>query len=748
MRGRIQQVSGQLVIGWLLCISGSATYLLTAEPTVSFWDCGEFIASSYGFQLGHPPGAPLYQLLVHCMQWLAGDDVTRVAFFSNALSALSGGVTVMFLYWSILLTFRLMDVSHRSTLGFHVDSVVAIVGSLCYLFCDTAWSSAVESEVYSLASCIASVLFWAALKWILVTSFADKIRWLCLVALLSGMALCVHLLALLVLPAMLVLGAFSFWKKDEMAFLLRGTRFIPLFVLLFVVGASSYLLVPLRSHVPFPLNGIHSQNVSLDKYNYAWNSGDFSVKKYVTRDNYQKAPIYPRMWRNEENDSLYYAGWAPDKSFVSQVQFFATYQLGYMYFRYLLWNFSGKYNDQQGFGSLQNGQFITGWNFLDRHLVGTSMSPPVSLNTSAHNRYFMIPFLLGLLGACTQFVRCKKAFGAVLSVFLFGGVFLSVFLNHPTYEPRERDYAYVISFYAFAFWIAWGCRAIVRWIGSLRFFSRLGGSRSVAFETIVAFSMLVVPVWMAAENWDDHDRSKRYVAYDVANNMLNSCDNNAILFTIGDNDTFPLWYVQQVENKRPDVSVVNVSLLGSGDFSRLLFESKGKRPVYFSHYAYDRYCHLFENRFAVEGLVYRLSDNSTNPVDTKRFLSLLDGDGPYEISWHCFDDVYVDPVSSSFLARYWKHVLVLVRQLNDSGQHDEASRVIRKTLHEVPLSVIRDVDVVYDIVKESRSAQLSEQFRSMIADQLDYFYSIPVEKQVYIPYSIEPRERIWKIIDE
>ena len=748
MRGCVQQVGGQLVIGWLLCLLGTAVYLLTAEPTVSFWDCGEFIASSYGLQLGHPPGAPLYQLLVHCMQWLAGDDVIRVAFFSNALSALSGGVAVMFLYWSILLTFRFMVQPWRSDCWARIESVVALVGSLCYLFCDTAWTSAVESEVYSLASCIAAVLLWAELKWALADSFADKIRWLCLIALLTGMALCVHLLALLVLPALLVLSVFAFRDNRGMSFSLRFLRFVPLFLLLFCVGASSYLVVPLRAHVPFPLNDIHSHDKNLDKYNYAWNNENISVKQYVTRDNYQKAPIYPRMWRNDEKDSLYYAAWVSDRSLVSQLQFFATYQLGYMYFRYLLWNFSGKFNDDQGFGSLQNGQFITGWNFLDRHLVGTSMFPPDSLRTAAHNRYFMIPFLLGLLGLCVQSVRSKKAFWAVLTVFLFGGVFLSVFLNHPLYEPRERDYAYVISFYAFAFWIAWGCRAIVNWVGGIRLGCLSTESRSMAFGSVVALSMLVVPIWMAAENWDDHDRSNRYVAYDVANNMLNSCDSNAMLFTFGDNDTFPLWYVQQIENKRPDISVVNISLLGSRDFSRLLFESVNTRPVYFSHYAYDRYCHLFVDRFAIEGLVYRLHDAHSDPVDTERFLSLLDDDGQYTIKWHDMKDVYVDPVSSSLLSRYWQHVLALVRQLNESGQSVEASRVLAKNLEEVPLCAIRDVEVVYDVVKESKSCQLLEEYRNMIAEQLDYFYSIPVKKQAYIPYAIEPRERIWKIIAE
>lgn len=747
MRRRLQQVSGQLVIGWLLAVFGTSVYLLTAEPTVSFWDCGEFIASSFGLQLGHPPGAPLYQLLAHCTQWLAGGDISRIAFFTNFLSALAGGVTVMFLYWTIIHSFSLLggqkDPSTRTSTA--IKSLAALAGSLCYLFCDTAWSSAIESEVYSLASLMAAVLLWAMMRWSLCTDYADKVRWLCLVALLTGLSVCVHLLALLVIPALLLIFWFSFNRNNCQFF--RSLRFVPLLAMLFFAGLSPYAMVALRAHVPFPLTDIHHHAPPLADYNYVWSDADASTKSYVTRDHYQKAPLYPRMWRDRANDNQYYDDWVPDRSFSSQVQFFATYQLGYMYFRYLLWNFSGKFNDQQGFGSLQNGQFITGWPLVDRFLVGTGATPPQSLATPAHNRYFMIPLLLGVIGLCVQASRNRKMFLVVLAVFLFGGIFLSVFLNHPLYEPRERDYAYVLSFYAFAVWIAWGCHAVASAVASKPKNKPRSPGRHQR-GVVVAVALLAVPAWMAAQNWDDHNRSNRYVAYDVACNMLNSCDNNAILFTFGDNDTFPLWYVQQVENKRSDIAVANISLLGAEAFMSLLFDNIDKRPIYFSHYAYDKYVGKLGDRFSLHGFTYRLNQAGAPPVDVDAFLHHIDPSNPNAIQWHSLSNVYVDAISATFLERYWEHVLMLVQQLNASGRTDEAERVMQLTLRDVPLNTLRDVELMYQIVKESQSEQLMNEYRDMIQRQLNYFYSIPHEKQQYIPYSIEPRVQMWKLIGQ
>ena len=191
----------------MLAVGATAVYLITLEPTTSFWDCGEFIAVSYQLQVGHPPGAPFYQLLAHLFTLLAGGNAAAVAWWSNALSAVAGGCTVMFLYWTIRLLQR-FSAAHNQPhiINYHF---AAAVGSLCYLFCDTAWFSAVESEVYSLAMLIASVVVWAMLRWYHTPDHTQAQRWLMLVALMLGLGACTHLLTLLTLPAVPLLFIFK-----------------------------------------------------------------------------------------------------------------------------------------------------------------------------------------------------------------------------------------------------------------------------------------------------------------------------------------------------------------------------------------------------------------------------------------------------------------------------------------------------------------------------------------------------------
>ena len=222
MRRHLQQVRRQLVAyvdqiaGWLLALGGTTVYLLTLEPSTSFWDCGEFIAVSHLLQVGHPPGAPFYQLLAHLFTLFAGGNMAAVAWWSNALSAVAGGCTVMFLYWTIRLLQAMPfpdeesdspNVSTYRPKAYH--RVAAIVGSLCYLFCDTAWFSAVESEVYSLAMLIASAIVWAMLRWYHCSDGTEAQRWLLLTALLLGLGACTHLLTLLTLPVLLLLLIFK-----------------------------------------------------------------------------------------------------------------------------------------------------------------------------------------------------------------------------------------------------------------------------------------------------------------------------------------------------------------------------------------------------------------------------------------------------------------------------------------------------------------------------------------------------------
>ncbi len=242
-------------------------------------------------------------------------------------------------------------------------------------------------------------------------------------------------------------------------------------------------------------------------------------------------------------------------TFGENMRFFFRYQIGYMYLRYFMWNFAGRQNDVQGHGELTKGNWISGINFIDQARLGSQKIQPASIvDNKANNKYYMLPFLLGLVGAFFHYKKHNKDFWVVALLFVLTGLAILVYLNQYPLQPRERDYAYSGSFYAFAIWIGIGVA------GLIDFASRR--KRSVMTATaLILVSLILVPGIMAKENWDDHDRSHRYTAPAFARNFLNSCLPGGIMFTNGDNDTFPLWYMQEVEGVRTDVRIVNLSYL-------------------------------------------------------------------------------------------------------------------------------------------------------------------------------------------
>ncbi len=241
-------------------------------------------------------------------------------------------------------------------------------------------------------------------------------------------------------------------------------------------------------------------------------------------------------------------------SFISNMKFMFQYQFGYMYGRYLLWNFAGRQNDNQGKYDDSNGNWITGISFIDEWLVGSQKNLTSDMqNNKGRNVYFGLPFILALLGIFYHAKKDIKSFYVLLALFLFTGLALKIYLNERPFEPRERDYALVGSFYVFAMWIALGVYAIYDWI--LHYLKP-----KVALTLVLVVCFLASPVLLAKENWDDHDRSNKYTALAMAKAYLDSCEPNAILFTIGDNDTFPLWYMQEIEGYRTDIRIVNTSL--------------------------------------------------------------------------------------------------------------------------------------------------------------------------------------------
>ena len=241
-------------------------------------------------------------------------------------------------------------------------------------------------------------------------------------------------------------------------------------------------------------------------------------------------------------------------SLIDNIYYLIDYQIGYMYWRYFMWNFSGRQDDIQGKMDL-HGNWMTGINFIDSYLLGITQEnlPSVVRNNKARNSYYLLPFLLGLIGLLFVFNRDKKVFWTMLVFFLFTGVAIQVYTNVRPFEPRERDYSVVGSFYVFSLWIGIGVYAIYDWLNT---YSK---SKLIA-PAISLLCLAAVPGILISQNWDDHDRSNRKTAHAMAVNYLESCDPNAIIFTIGDNDTFPLWYAQEIEGIRTDVRVVCTSL--------------------------------------------------------------------------------------------------------------------------------------------------------------------------------------------
>lgn len=258
-------------------------------------------------------------------------------------------------------------------------------------------------------------------------------------------------------------------------------------------------------------------------------------------------------------------------------QFLAQYQFWYMYFRYFMWNFTGRQNDNQGKYTNLDGNWMSGITAIDSKFFGSQKNLPDDVkNNPARNTYYFLPLILGLIGLFFHYDRDKRNFWVLMVLFLFTGLALKVYLNERPFEPRERDYALVGSFYAFAFWIGFGVYSI---FDKLKRFL----NPKILAPVVTVVCLLAVPVLMAKENWDDHDRSGKHTATAMAKNYLDSVDENGILFTIGDNDTFPLWYVQEVENYRPDVRIINTSLFATDwyidQMRRASLESKGVKTI-------------------------------------------------------------------------------------------------------------------------------------------------------------------------
>ncbi len=300
------------------------------------------------------------------------------------------------------------------------------------------------------------------------------------------------------------------------------------------------------------------------------------------------------------------------------LSFMFEYQFGYMYWRYLMWNFTGKQNDIQGKYDNLDGNWLSGISFIDELHLGSQANLPTDvINNKGRNVYYFLPLILGLVGLIYHANKDLKSFYVLLALFLFTGLALKIYLNERPFEPRERDYALVGSFYVFAIWIGFGVYAIYDTVKNYL-------QPKLAGPIIIAASLLVAPVLMASQNWDDHDRSQKYTAIAMAKAYLNSCEQNAILFTIGDNDTFPLWYAQEIEHIRTDIKICNTSLFMTDwyiDQMKMKTYKSDGLPISFSHdqYVGDKLDYAVhnpktENRWNIKDLIHFIASDDPRTI--------------------------------------------------------------------------------------------------------------------------------------
>jgi hypothetical protein len=655
------------LIGLTLFVVAACVYLLTMEPTVSFWDCGEFIAASYKLQVGHQPGAPLFLMIGKLFSLLAIGNTAKIAYWMNFSSVIFSAATVTFLYWSVtMIASKVQKIGDNTLSSLSVFSA-GIIGTLAFTFSDTFWFSAVEAEVYSLSMLFTAIVFWAALKW---ERNLDN-RWLVLIAFVIGLSIGVHLLSLLAIPAIVLIYYFKkttkvtipgifkaigvaavIWitvqyivvqylvlmaaKLDiffvntlslgfgsgalsfiliTIAALSYGIHYsikkknynlnLSLICLTFVIfGFSSYFLIIIRANAKTNLNLSNPDN-ALSLYNYLGrtNYGDtpllygqtfnadvvdfketgveyrrgdnkYEVSGKTNKPEFDKNLLFPRTYSQKPNHIQYYQNWlqlepGQTPSFLQNLSFFTSYQIGFMYWRYFLWNFVGKQNDIQAYGPSNDGNWTSGIKPLDAIRLGNqSKLPPSITNNEGHNKFYGLPLALGIIGIVFMYRRNRNDLVIISTLFAFTGLAIIVYLNQDPMQVRERDYAYVGSFYAFAIFIGLGA------IGVESMLAKLNRPKlSLALASVTC--LLAVPYLMGSASWDEHNRSSKTTALDWAKNYLNSCAPNAILFTNADNDTFPLWYVQDVENYRTDVRVVNIQYLSDGNYIEQMRKPSG-----------------------------------------------------------------------------------------------------------------------------------------------------------------------------
>jgi hypothetical protein len=580
-----------------------ATFLSTVQSSVPFWDCGEFIATAYTMAVPHPPGAPFFLLIGRFMAMVL-PFVNDLALRLNLISVITSALAVMFLY---LISVRLI-IRWRGLPKTAVDYIIvygsSVIGALTFNFSDTFWFSAVEAEVYAFAMFFLSSTTYLAIRWYEEADQPGSERYLFMIAYLMGLSLGVHQLSIL---SYFTIGLFVYYRYKEVTLksfllytgiisvtflilwpglinwfpdMLDGSfslgpidfkdsdllRYMPLIltlataygvyatyknknrilnialtcILLVIIGYSSYTMVVIRSGSHPPIN--ENNPDTMERFVY-----------YMNRSQYGEQPsITERRWNTEAYHQQMYMKYSSD------TDYFLRYQIYHMFLRYMGWNFVGKAGDLQDAPAVffnSEGKWTDGPGFP--------------------NKYYGIPLLIGLVGLVYHFRKDWKFALAFLALFMMLGLVLAVYFNMAEPQPRERDYFFVGAFFVFAIWIGFGVTGILEWLEKNIKQLKIPSSPGIILGSTLMIAAVILPVNMCWQNWFDHNRQGNYMPWDTAYNILQSCEKNAILFTGGDNDTFPLWYMQEVEGVRTDIRIVNLSLVNTDWY---IMQLKHERP--------------------------------------------------------------------------------------------------------------------------------------------------------------------------
>ena len=580
------------IIAFITFIFSFIIYFDTMAPTVSYWDCGEFIAVSHTLGVPHPPGSPFYLLLGRIFSMIPFSE--DIAFRVNIISPLVSALAVMLLYLSIVKVITHWRGKIENLTDVSVVFGGAVIGAMTFAFTDSHWFNAVEAEVYAFSTFFTAIVVWLILLWNEKADENGNERYILIISYMIGLATGLHLLNLLTIPFVTLIVYFRKykfeWKSFGITMLITAVIFfvihngiikglpkiaassigiygttlliISIFgfmiwsvlnkqnllsiiscsIVLILIGYSTYTMIYIRSNQDPVIDENDPETLE-------------SMISYLEREQYGSVGQFPRRFKGLKQIHEV-AGYpeGPDRTYSSrqkskyrktdinkQWEFFWNYQIKKMYNRYFLWQFAGRGP------SVNEGVTAMGANSREDGVDWTQFGFPLA-------------FIFGLIGLVYHSIKDQRMSFSVMSLFVLTGYAIILYLNQDDPQPRERDYSYVGSFFAFSIWIGAGAAAIAEFIQT-KVNNKQAALRLITIVNIV--SLLLIPGVMLSVNYHSHDRSGNYVAWDYSYNLLQSVGPNGILFTNGDNDTFPLWYLQEVENVRKDVAVVNLSLLNT-----------------------------------------------------------------------------------------------------------------------------------------------------------------------------------------